>query len=57
MFGATYQYSTAANWFIEYRYFGADSVRLESNPDANSVLFGDLELESNNVFGGIRFRF
>jgi opacity protein-like surface antigen len=57
MLGTTFQYSNSINWFVEYRYFGADSIKLESNPDPTHVLFGDFELKSNNVFAGIRLSF
>ena len=57
MLGTTFQYSNSINWFVEYRYFGADSIQLESNPDPANVLFGDFELKSSNVFAGIRLSF
>ena len=55
--GVTYQYSTAMNLFIEYRYFDVSGLDLESQPDASTTLLGDLDYQVDNVFVGFRLRF
>ena len=47
--------------FFEYRYFAADSLRLETgfanvNGGVGSVL-EDFDYEADNVFFGVRFKF
>ena len=47
--------------FLEYRYFAADSLRLETdfanvNGGVGSVL-EDFDYEADNVFFGVRFKF
>lgn len=55
--GITYQYSTSMNFYVEYRYFDASGLALESQSDANTTLFGDLDYQVNNLFAGFRLRF
>lgn len=55
--GITYQFSTSMNFFVEYRHFDVSGLTLESQPDTDTVLFGDFDYRVNNLFAGFRLRF
>ena len=59
MVGVNYKVRTYSDFFVEYRYFAADSIRFDTTLPAGSLLDGDGELnyETNNIFFGMRLKF
>jgi|GEM_PF-2419795 len=57
--GMNYKLQSYSDLFIEYRHFAADSLRLDSNLPAGSLVDGDGELnyQTNNIFFGMRLKF
>lgn len=57
--GVNYKVRPYSDLFVEYRHFAADSLRLDTNLPAGSLLDGDGELnyQTNNIFFGMRLKF
>ena len=57
--GINYKASELTDFYVEYRYFAADSLNFNTTLPANAIIDSDGELDyrTNNVLFGIRMRF